>query len=107
MLYWHVNKLRENSQSELVPVKDRKRATISEKERVKKKWAEQFENVVNRDRGTGKNIEENEKNYGTLDAKEDRVFEEELVTVLKELKNNKAPGADNDFFKYGSCEFRN
>ena len=35
ILYWHVNKLRGNSQSRLVPVKDRNRATIIDKERVK------------------------------------------------------------------------
>jgi hypothetical protein len=32
-----------------------------------------------------------------------------LATVLKGLKNNKAPGADrmvNEFFKYGSSEVR-
>jgi hypothetical protein len=37
MLYWHVNKLRGSSQSGLVPVKDRNRTTISDKERVKEK----------------------------------------------------------------------
>ena len=36
ILYWHVNKLKESSQSGLVPVKDRNRATISDKEKVKK-----------------------------------------------------------------------
>ena len=49
ILYWHVNKLRGSSQSGLVPVKDRDGATISDKERVKVRWAEYFENVLNRD----------------------------------------------------------
>jgi hypothetical protein len=33
LLDWHVNKLRGSSQSEIVPVKDRSGATISDKER--------------------------------------------------------------------------
>ena len=49
--------------------------------------------MLNRDAVAGKDIEENEKVYDTLDVKEDLFFEEELVTVLKGLKNNQAPGA--------------
>ena len=37
IVYWHVNKLIRNGQSELVPVKDRNGATISDKERVKER----------------------------------------------------------------------
>ena len=83
ILYWRVNKLRESSQSGLVPVKDNNGATISDKERVKERWAEHFENVLNRDRVAGKDIEENEKVCDTLDVKEDLFCEEELATVLK------------------------
>ena len=39
---------------------------------------------------TSKNIEKNEKFCDTLDEKEDLLFEEELVTLLKELRNNPA-----------------
>ena len=42
--------------------------------------------------------------------KEDLFGEEKLTTVLKGLKNNKAPGADsmvNEFLKYGGSEVRN
>ena len=46
ILYWHVNKLRESSQSELVPVKDNNKVTSCDKERVKERWAEHFENVI-------------------------------------------------------------
>ena len=42
-------------------MKDRNGATISYKERVKERWAEHFENVLNRDTVAGKGIEENEK----------------------------------------------
>ena len=47
ILYWH-NKLRGSSHSGLVPVKDTKGATISDKERVEEKQTEYFENL-NRD----------------------------------------------------------
>ena len=42
--------------------------------------------------------------------KEDLFCEEELATVLKGLKNNKATSADsviNEFLKYGGSEVRN
>ena len=45
MLYWHVNKLRRSSHPGLVRVNDKNGATISDKERVKKRLAEYFENV--------------------------------------------------------------
>ena len=110
ILYWRVNKLKESSQSGLVPVKDRNGATISDKEKVKERWVEHFENVLNRDTVAGKDIDENEKVCDTLDVKEDLFSEEELATVLKGLKNNKALGADsmiNQFLKYGGSEVRN
>ena len=71
---------------------------------------EHFENVLNRDTVAGKDIEENEKVCDTLDVKQDLFSGEEIATVLKGLKNNKAPGADsmiNEFIKYGGSEVRN
>ena len=99
-MYGHVNKLKESNQSGSVPVKDKNGATIS----VKERWAEHFESVINRDMVAGKDIDENKKDCDTLDLKEDLFCEEELATVLKGFKNNKAPGADsvvNEFLKYG------
>ena len=49
ILCWNFNKSRGSSQSGLVPVKDRNGVTISDKERVKKRWAEHFEIALNRD----------------------------------------------------------
>ena len=86
ILYWYVNKLKGSSQSGLVPVKDRNGATISDKEKVKERWVEHFENVLNPDTVAGKDIDENEKVCDTLDVKEDLFSEEELATVLKGLK---------------------
>jgi len=57
-----------------------------------------------------KHIEENGKVCYTLDLKEDFFCEEDLVTVLKGKKNNKASGADtvvNEFHKLGDSEVRN
>ena len=56
ILFWYVNKLRGNSQSKLVPVKDRNGATISDKETVKGRWVEHLQNVLNRDRITVNDI---------------------------------------------------
>jgi hypothetical protein len=64
----------------------------------------------NQDRVARKDIEGNEQVCDTLDVKEDLFCEEELATVLKGLKNNKAPGTDrvaNEFLKYGVSEVRN
>ena len=66
--------------------------------------------MLNQDRLAGKDIEENEEVCNSLKVKEDLFCEEELATVLKGLKNNKAPGADtvvNQFLKYGGSEARN
>ena len=71
---------------------------------------EHFENVLNQDTVTGKDIDENKKVSDTLDVKEDLFSEEKLATVLKGWKNNKAPGADsviNEFLKYCGSEVRN
>ena len=63
--------------------------------RFQPRWVEHFENMLNRDTVAGKDIDENEKVCDTLDVEEDLFSKEELATVLKELKNNKAPGADS------------
>ena len=45
-----------------------------------------------------------------MDVKEDSFRQEELVTALKGLKDNKIQGAGNvvnEFLKYGSSEVRN
>jgi len=54
--------------------------------KVKERWAEHFENVLNRDTVAGKDIDENGKVCDTLDVKEDLFCEEELAAVLKALK---------------------
>ena len=36
-------------------------STTSDKERIKERWSEHFEVVLNRERAAGKNIEENQK----------------------------------------------
>ena len=85
-------------------------APNSDKERVEERRAEYFGNLLNQGRVIRKDIEENEKVCDTLDVMEDLFCKEELATVLKGLKNNKAPGANtvvNEFLKYGGSEFRN
>ena len=64
-LYWRVNKLRGNSQSGLVPVKDRNGAKISDKERVNDRQAERFEKVLNSASVTGNYIENDGKLWDT------------------------------------------
>ena len=76
-MYGHANKLKGRSQCGIVPVKDRNRGTVSDKERVRERWVEHFENVLNRYRVTGKDTEENVKACNTLDVKEDLFCEEE------------------------------
>ena len=84
ILYWHVNKLRGNSCSGLVLVEDRYSATISNKGNVEGRWAVHFVNMLNQNRDTGKDLEENKKVCDMLDVKEDLFCKEELATVPKE-----------------------
>ena len=53
-------------------------ATISDEEKVKERWVEHFENVLNRDTIAGKDTDENENFCDTLDVKEDLFSEEEF-----------------------------
>ena len=85
--------MRGDSQFGFAQVKDQNGVTI--RKDLNKRWAEHFENVLSQDTFARKDIEENENLCDTLDVKEDLFCEEELVTVIKGLKNNKAPGADS------------
>ena len=67
--------MRGSGRSGLVPVKYRNGATISDKDIVKERWAEHFENVLNRDTVAGKGIKENEEVSDTLDMKGDLLSE--------------------------------
>ena len=60
-----------------------------------------FWKVLNRDKVTGKDTKKNEKVCDTSEEKKDLFCEDEVVTVLKALKNNKTPSFDsavNEFF---------
>ena len=59
IIYVHVNKLKGSSQSGLVPVNDKNGPTVSDKGKVKERWAEHFENLLNRITVAGKDIDEN------------------------------------------------
>ena len=61
ILHWHVNKFIASSQPGLAKVKDRNGATIINKERVKGRWAEHFEDLLNQNGVAGKDTVENEK----------------------------------------------
>ena len=78
--------MRGSSQSGRIPLKDRNGATSSNAKRVKKRWAEHFENVLSRDTVAGKDTDNNEKKCDTLEVKEDLFYEKELAIVLKQLK---------------------
>jgi hypothetical protein len=72
---------------------------------VKDRQAEHFENVLNWDGITGKDMEEND----TLDVNKDIFFEEELVTIQKGFGNNKTSGIDSvvkKFLKYGAMRLK-
>jgi hypothetical protein len=57
ILYQYINILRWSSEFGLVSVKYRNVTTISDQKRVKERRAEHFENVLKRDRVTGKILE--------------------------------------------------
>ena len=80
--------MRGSWQSGLVPSKYRIGATIIQEERDKERWAEYFENMLNRDKVTRTDIEKKEKVSDTLDAKEDLFCEEELLTVIHLFMSN-------------------
>ena len=94
VVYRYVNKLRKISQSRPVPVKDRSEATVSNKARVKETWVNYFENMVNRDRVIGKDIDENE-NLWHLGSEERYMLRRRISDNTKRIKKNKASGAAN------------
>ena len=61
IFYYHMKKLRGDSQSRLSPLEDTNGATVSDKEQVIKRWTEHLENVLNRNQVTENDIEKNEK----------------------------------------------
>ena len=52
IFYLYANKLKESSQWGLVPANNRNGTTINDKERIKERWAVNFENLLNRNRVT-------------------------------------------------------
>ena len=48
-LYWYVNKMRNISQFGFFPAKDRNRVTVNDKERIKERWVEHIDFVLNCD----------------------------------------------------------
>ena len=57
IFYWRVKELEENRQPGLLPIKDRNGTSISDKEKVKERWVEPFENVLNLDKIRGNDRE--------------------------------------------------
>ena len=58
----------------------------SHNQRVKERWAEHFENVLNHNEVTGNDIEKNEKFCDSFELKEDLFCEDKLDTVLNRFK---------------------
>jgi len=102
--------LKENSESGLVPVQDRNGAIISEKERVKERWAEHSENVLDHHYRYRKRYGKIENASDALNVKVDLFCEEVMMIVVKGLKNSKAKGDDgvvNEFLQYIDNKVRN
>ena len=83
----------DDSQSGLVPIKDK-----IDKEKAKERWVEHFENLLNRDKVTGNDIEKNERVFNNLKVNEDLFFEDELETLLKDNKATGAGSVVNQFW---------
>uniref|UniRef100_A0A3P9MG11 Reverse transcriptase domain-containing protein n=1 Tax=Oryzias latipes TaxID=8090 RepID=A0A3P9MG11_ORYLA len=76
-----------------LPIKDKQGKLLTTEAEQDTRWAEHFQEVLNRDPPTeGADIPEGKTD---LDINTDPPTKEEIVSVIKSLKSNKAPGHDN------------
>ncbi|KAL1250998.1 hypothetical protein QQF64_018794 [Cirrhinus molitorella] len=76
-----------------LPIKDKEGKLLTSQAEQDVRWAEHFREVLNREPPEeGADIQESEID---LDVNVEPPTKEEIITAIKKLKNNKAPGQDN------------
>ena len=90
-MYKAINDLNRKKSRSNISVKDENGKLISDPELVRNRWKEYIEKLYNAE---GKSHSLNIKPATDMDGIGPCILEEEVVTAIKELKNNKAEGID-------------
>ena len=91
-LYEVTRKLTKKNNNQDRPIKDKEGNTITKEEDKLRRWAEHFQDVLNREPPEEEaDIEEG----AALPVNTNNITEEEVKKAIKQLKSGKAPGSDN------------
>jgi hypothetical protein len=107
-LYMKTGLMKKGYQPRMTFCKDKTGDLIEDREGIAKRWAEYFEELLNIPTTAEEQEQQDEEFYGP-EPFVNNPSKEEAVTVITELKNNKASGEDKikgEIIKYGVGEAR-
>lgn len=106
-LYQGVKKIKQNNQGPTIFIKNKEGLLLGDQEDILERWAEYYEELLNKEE-TRTDYEQKPTEATDKDTEEnDPPKLDEIKEIIRSLKNNKSPGADNimaELFKYGGEE---